>query len=244
MAQLYSDGLQPAYDPPSPPGCPAASPLDDLGFKILPEARHLVWPTTCFYATIADVWIAATYVTFAFILVPFLTDTPWTCKTRFTWCLTAVYALRAITLLCTRYPRFPGVNGPYVLPNGYDVPWGAILIILGVRTTQTDYMFSGHAVGWALTAMFFWHYRRRRSRSTVATVVAVVFWAFNVTGMFLLIAVREHYTADVVVGVVVATLVFNVYHLALATAPAVAPNSTTSVTSPPAVARFVQWLEK
>jgi hypothetical protein len=221
MAQLYSDSL------------PTTLPLEDLGFKILPEARHLVWSTTCFYATIADVWIAVTYVTFALVLVPFLTDTPWTCKTRFTWCLTAVYALRAITLLCTRYPRFPGVNGPYVLP-GADIPWGAILIILGVRTTQTDYMFSGHAVGWALTAMFFWHYRR--PKSAVATVVAVVFWAFNVTGMFLLIAVREHYTADVVVAVTVATLVFNVYHLATALAVAPAP--------PTVIARFVQWLEK
>jgi hypothetical protein len=227
MVQLYSDSLQPPYD---------LTPLDDLGFKLLPEARHLVWPTTCFYASIADVWIAATYVTFALVLVPFLTDTPWTCKTRFTWCLTAVYALRAITLLCTRYPRFPGVNAPYVLPAA-DFPWGAILIILGVRTTQTDYMFSGHAAGWALTAMFFWHYRR--PKSTAATAVAVVFWAFNVTGMFLLIAVREHYTADVAVAVTVAALVFQVYHLA--TAPAVAPTPTTTTT---ALARFVQWLEK
>jgi membrane-associated phospholipid phosphatase len=215
MAQLYSDSLQ-------------ALPLEDLGFKLLPEARHLVWPTTCFYATIADVWIAVTYVVFVLVLVPFLTDTPWTCKTRFTWCLTAVYMLRAITLLCTRYPRFPGVNAPYVLPAA-DMPWGAILVILGVRTTQTDYMFSGHTAGWALTAMFFWHYKRSKNN-----VVAIVFWAFNVTGMFLLIAVREHYTADVVVALIVSVLVFNVYHLALAAATA--PLST--------IARFIAWLEK
>jgi len=223
MAQLYSDGLT-EY-------AAVCTPLQDLGFAWIPEARHLVWQTTCFYANIADVWVAVTYVTFAAVLVPFLTATPWTCKTRFTWCLTALFALRTVTLLCTRYPRFPGVNGPY-LPASAEIPFAAILILLGVRTTQTDYMFSGHVVGWTLTALFFW--RHRRPNSVATTVVGVVFWLFNVTGMFLLVAVREHYTADVVVALALTTLVYTVQTAAVAT--------TTADT--PYVVRLVKWLEK
>ena len=205
MAQLRSDSLAEYSN--------VCTPLQDLGFSWIPEARHLVWQTTTFYANIADVWIVVTYVLFTLVLVPFCTTTPWKCKTRFTWCLTFTFVLRTLTLLCTRYPKFPGVNAAYTLSSSAEYPWAAVLILLGVRTTQTDYMFSGHVVGWTLTALFYWRYKL--TATGVGTVVGVVFWLFNVTGILLLIAVREHYTADVVVAAAVAGLTYHVYHLAL-----------------------------
>lgn len=197
MAQLRSDAM----------GDVPGNLLEDLGFDILPRLTTVVWETTTYYANLADVWAAVAYIAFGFILVPFCCQSPLVAKIRFTLCISYVYSMRAIVLLCTRYPKLPGLNEKYVTPN---VALGAVLVILGIRTTQTDFMFSGHSTVWTLTAIFFWHYRKPGDGYTV---LACFYWAFNVTGMFLLIAVREHYTADVVVAVIISTLAANCYHL-------------------------------
>ncbi len=203
MSALRSDAL-PEY----PPGC---GPLQDLGFDVIPSLHHLSWVTTTYWATIADVWCFSTYVLFAVAIVPFCCKTPWLTKTRFTFCLAFIFALRAITLLCTRYPRVPtSVNGLYITPN---TALGAVLVILGVRTTQTDFLFSGHTTGWILMALFFWHYKK--DTHVGYAVLAALFWLSNITGIILLIGVRTHYTADVVVAIIITSLTFVCYHLAV-----------------------------
>lgn len=203
MSQLRSDSL------PSP----VCGPLQDLGFDVIPSLQQqLTWSTTTYWATIADVWCFSTYFVFGVLLVPFCCKTPWLTKTRFTFCLAFVFALRALTLLCTRYPRIPGgPNDVYVTPN---TALGAVLVLLGMRTTQTDFLFSGHTSGWILMALFFWHYHKPGFAP-----VALLFWLSNVTGIVLLIAVRTHYTADVLVAVIVSCLTFTCYHLAVEEKP-------------------------
>jgi hypothetical protein len=198
MSQLRSDSLPK----------PTCGPLQDVGFDAIPSLHHLTWPTTTYWATIADVWCFVTYIVFGCLIVPFCCKTPWLAKTRFTFCLAFVFALRTLTLLCTRYPQIPGgTNDVYITPN---TALGAVLVVLGVRTTQTDLLFSGHTAGWILMAHFFWHYHKPGFAP-----LAVLFWLSNITGIILLIGVRTHYTADVLVGGIIAGLTFTCYHLAV-----------------------------
>jgi hypothetical protein len=202
MAGLRSDTI-PEY----PPEC---APLVDTGFDIIPRLTTVVWPTLSAYATIADVWLVGTYVMFTLFFIPFCTTTPWTAKIRFTLCMAYIFSLRTLTLLCTRYPKVPGIHASY--SDVPSIPLAAVLVVLGVRTTQTDYMFSGHTVGWLMTAMCLWHYRREGAQYTVA---AIFLWLYNLTGILLLIAVRTHYTSDVLVACFISVLTFTCYHLAL-----------------------------
>lgn len=200
MAQQFSDAL-PNYAP----GCGS---LEDFGFNVVPELSSLIWwqqHSNGDYSNIADIWITASYVIFLFILVPFALRDPMLALTRFLWCMSYGFAFRTATVFVTRYPRLPFKGSNYHPSN---VLWGAILIVLGVRTTATDMMFSAHTFGWFMTASFVSRYSYYRWWSWV-------YWLFNLTGVFLLISVREHYTSDVIVGAVVAKLVFWVYHLAL-----------------------------
>jgi hypothetical protein len=204
---------------------PDGLPLYDTGFAVIPPLFHLTWVTTTYYATIADVWCMATYVLFAVLIVPFCCKTPWTTKTRFTFCLSFVFAVRTLVLLCTRYPQIAGgKNVPYLTPN---TALGAVLVVLGVRTTQTDYLFSGHSCGWILTALFFWHYKRDHLGFAL---FAILFWLSNTVGIILLIGVRTHYTSDVVVAIFLSVLTFTVYHLA------VSPRETYAY-------RFLKWVD-
>ena len=197
MAQQFSDA-RPNYAE----GC---GPLQDFGFDFIPELSTLMWDTQTDYSNIADVWIAASYVLFLFVLVPFALKDPMLVVTRFLWCMSYGFAFRTATVFVTRYPRLP-FKSPNYRPE--NVLWGAVLIVLGARTTATDMMFSAHTFGWFMTASFVSRYSYYRWWSWI-------YWLFNLTGVFLLISVREHYTSDVVVGAVVAKLVFWVYHLAL-----------------------------
>lgn len=197
MAQQFSDAL-PNYAP----GCGS---LQDFGFDVVPELSALMWDTSSDYSNIADIWIVASYVLFLFVLVPFALRDPMLAATRFLWCMSYGFAFRTATVFVTRYPRLPFKGSNYHPSN---VLWGAILILLGVRTTYTDMMFSAHTFGWFMTASFVSRYSYYRWWSWL-------YWLFNLTGVFLLISVREHYTSDVIVGAVVSKLVFWVYHLAL-----------------------------
>ncbi len=196
MAQLRSDAL------------PETLPLYDTGFSVIPELAHLTWATTTYWATIADIWCFVTYVVFGILVVPFCCNSPWVAKTRFTFCISFVFAARTCVLLLTRYPRLVGINDVYVTPN---TALGAVLVMFGIRTTQTDYLFSAHTSGWIMMALFFWHYRKQTHIGF--TLGAILFWLSNITGIILLIGVRTHYTSDVVVAIFITSLTFVSYHL-------------------------------
>ena len=158
------------------------------------------------FQDIADIWMVSTYVIFLFIILPFFLHDPILALTRFLWCMSYAFGLRALTVLVTRYPRLPFDGPNYVLKS--NLVWGSILIMLGIRTTMTDMMFSGHTVGWVMMASFV-------SRYSKYAWWTYIFWLFCLVGIFLLLGVREHYTADVLVAIAVAKLIFWVYHLAL-----------------------------
>lgn len=187
MVQLHGDSLSTAWD---------------LGHAVLPQIY--AWETTTFFASITDIWIVVSYAIFIAYCFWFH---PAMVKRRFVMCLTIVYFLRIFTLLATRYPILPGiVNTRYEAPNIF---FSAFLIIAGVRTTQTDYMFSGHTALWTLMTLFVWHYTSHK------WTWGLFFALYNLAGVFLLLAIRMHYTADVLVGFYLSSSIFLIYHLLL-----------------------------
>jgi hypothetical protein len=182
--------------------CDSLSTAWDLGHAVFPQIY--AWETTTFFSSITDIWIISSYVLF---LVYCFWSHPAIVKRRFVFCLTVVYALRIFSLLATRYPILPGiVNQRYEAPSVFG---SAFLLMVGIRTTQTDYMFSGHTSVWTMTTLFVWYYTSHR------WTVGLFYALFNLTGVFLLLAIRMHYSADVWIAFVISTLVFMVYHLAL-----------------------------
>ncbi len=188
MAQLRADLLTP-YNV-----------IYDIGFDVFPQIY--AWPTTTFFASIVDVWIIVSYGTFLFVCFFWLEHKA---KVRFLICLSLVYAMRTLTLLATRYPLASAsiTNEPYRAPNVF---LSSFLVMIGMRTTQLDYMFSGHTAVWTLASLFVAVYGKSR-------VGAILYALFNLAGVFLILAMRMHYTADVLVGFFISSLLFFVYHV-------------------------------
>ena len=197
MVQLYGDSL-PNYDK-------VCGPLRDLGFDVIPQIGA-DWGGTTDYSNIADIWIIISYVSF-FVITGFMLKRPMLITTRFFWIMSLNFMLRTITIAVTRYPRLPfsSTHGNYHPAN---ILWGAILVVSGSRTTQTDMMFSGHTLGFITIASFI-------SRYTNYGIFSIFYWVFNILGILSLISIREHYSADVVVACIVAKFVFWSYHLYL-----------------------------
>lgn len=195
MAQQYPDS-QPEY----PEECQN---LSDLGFDIIPFLG-VTWlsESGTDFNSIADVWILASLATAALLFLFVFARTQLIFR-RFFICYGTVFLFRGLTVMATVYPRLPFKSNNFVSDN---VLWGALLILSGVRTTARDMMFSGHTAGFILSASFVGRY-------TNSSILRFFYWVFNALGVVALIAVREHYTADVIVSIIVARLVFVNYHL-------------------------------
>ena len=114
------------------------------------------------------------------------------------------YALRATVVGLTLYypPEFKDHTG-FVSSNPFV---GALLLAVQVKSSLTDLMFSGHTTTWVLSARFVYYH-------SVSNVFRMLYVVGAVIGPILLVAVREHYSADVVVAVIIAWLLFEVHYL-------------------------------
>jgi hypothetical protein len=193
--QIYSDSL-----PDYPADC---TPLRDFAFRALPNLRTaLSWMSSSFYASAADVWVIVSIV--LFILVSLFQKRPQLIFRRFMWIMSFIFLLRALIVPATRYPGLPEYADRYRPSNWLA---GALLIIAGVHQTSTDMLFSGHTANWIITACMVARYTRYG-------VGSILFWIFNVAGIFILLALQEHYLTDVLTAVVIASLTFTLYHVA------------------------------
>lgn len=169
--------------------------LPDLGFKLIPQL-------TDDFSAVGDIWVGVTIGAFLLITI-FILDTPQLVIRRWLFLMAILYSLRGLTVITTRYPRLP-FKGDRYLPS--DPIVGALSIIVGIHSTATDMMFSGHTINFILTASFV-------SRYTNYGVFSYFYWLSNVLGILALIAIREHYTADIVIAIIITKLAFWVYHL-------------------------------
>lgn len=193
ILQLYPDSLE-DY----PREC---APLKDLGFQIIPYLG-VNWSSGTDFNSLADIWVIISLITF-FVVMTFLLQYPQLILRRWFWIMSLIFVMRALLVVSTRYPRLP-----YKAIDYHPSSWwaGALLIISGVRATATDMMFSGHTANWIISASFM-------SRYSHYGLFSILFWIFNILGILSLIAVREHYTADILVAVFLAKFTFWAYHL-------------------------------
>jgi len=187
ILQLYPDSI-PTY----PPECQS---LSDIGFSIIPQIDD-------YMSLLADILVLVTLVSFL-LLTPFALETPQLVIRRWLTLLAIMYTFRGVTVIATRYPRLPYKGNAYQPSNPL---LGALLIMTGAHSTAMDIMFSGHTVNFVLAASFV-------SRYTRYGIFSMLYWLLAVTGMLALVATREHYTADVLVGFLLTKLAFWCYHL-------------------------------
>ena len=97
----------------------------------------------------------------------------------------------------TRFPRLD----PEAPLSDYD---NILVNMWGMA--QADFMFSGHAQTMTLCGLFVSYY-------TFQHLYSQLLWLLVLGGYWAVIAARLHYSADVVVAVIIAWLVFFVFHL-------------------------------
>lgn len=175
--------------------------IGDTLFFIIPDLPRITGDMVS--ASVADFWMVIHIVTFfLWIAVTSPNRQLWVRRWFTLW--GNGYGLRALVVGLTWYyaPAFKDHEG-YVSSNPF---YGALVMLAQVRSSLTDLMFSGHTLTFVLSARFVYYYG-----------VSIMFRSFYVIsaifGPILLIAVREHYSADVGVAAIVAYLVFEVYHL-------------------------------
>jgi len=188
ILQLYPDSL---HDYPA-----ECQNLTDIGFIIIPQLSDS-------WTSIADIWVLSTIGVFVLILIPWVLETPQLVARRWMFLLGILYLLRGITVIDTRYPRLP-FKGSNFWPNNPIV--GAFAIMIGAHSTATDMVFSGHTVSFILIGSFV-------SRYTNYGWLSYFVWISNILGIIALLAIREHYTTDIIVAIIITKLAFWVYHL-------------------------------
>ena len=127
---------------------------------------------------------------------------------RFLWLMGLGYALRGLTLAGTILPPSnPSCN--YVHRTAWEAMQAVPQLLSGSTHTCSDKIFSGHTLVATLLAAFWFHYS---GNWRLCKVYAGLNWLLMVTCS---LAGRHHYTVDIVVGAIVAALIFNIYRLLL-----------------------------
>jgi hypothetical protein len=113
-----------------------------------------------------------------------------------------MYYLRGFTVGLTRFPRLLP-TGP--IPHSDGLGWALLSIVSGDHPSESDFMFSGHTATMTLMGLFVSYYTFRHFFSHL-------YWLLVLGGYWAIIAARIHYTADVMVAIIVSILVFTLFH--------------------------------
>jgi hypothetical protein len=170
----------------------------DLGFALIP---HILphW--------VPDLWVGGLFLT-AILLLGCMPVRRVKYKEKivrrffFLWAI--IYMLRGLSLMWTRYPRVAPEGALYFEGIGVGI-WG---VLSGAHPTQVDFMFSGHTATMLLLALTVNYYTPFRTWSWV-------FDAMTVLGWMTIIASRIHYSADVVLAVVIVCFLVGFVYLML-----------------------------
>ncbi|XP_076361951.1 phosphatidylcholine:ceramide cholinephosphotransferase 1-like [Tachypleus tridentatus] len=128
-----------------------------------------------------------------------------------------LYFFRSITMFVTQVPVAsmtyycsPKENNTtpiLIVKRVLHLLSGLGLSINGQHTFCGDYIYSGHTVILTMTFLVMNEYTPRR-----CWILHWVFWCASVTGIFMVLLSRGHYTVDVVLAYFVTSRVFWIYH--------------------------------
>ena len=167
--------------------------LPDLGFDLVPENRELLW-TLDFLNNAQAVFL---------ILSVLRCRERLSVTTRFMDMHSALLLLRCLTVASTSMPS------PVPCRNLVDITKTHILLAPlrhlaradALMSWCHDFMFSGHATFAVLAAWFVVECKPHQGGVVLAVATCPV-------SLVVLLATRSHYTSDIVVGVVLASLVY------------------------------------
>lgn len=174
--------------------------LPDIGFYLLPHIKSV--------HHIADTWNAAELVITAAI---FLTLHPARAKIlkRFCFLQGTLFMLRSVTIVVTLLPN------PYKLcvlhpERAESFIAEGLKVMGGSRYTCGDVMYSGHSVNMTIMNLVWQEYYPSSWRS--AALVRSLWWMINIGGLLMCVTTHFHYTVDVLIGSVLACLLWALYH--------------------------------
>ena len=208
-----------------------AAPLDDLGFRILPEmGPDLFWVSETVFTVLFLLFLsflaaplAATVLAGASAALPAQAPllfeprrSALVVATRALVVASAAQVLRVISFTLTSLPS-PAVHCRLDpegnLPPGYDPPrtWKDVVWndIPNVSKGCGDLLFSSHTTFALVFALSITRYAPRRSRGY--RYLKAVAWALVAVLCILIVASRKHYTSDVVVALYVVPLLYYGY---------------------------------
>ncbi|XP_022087554.1 sphingomyelin synthase-related protein 1-like isoform X3 [Acanthaster planci] len=136
---------------------------------------------------------------------------------RFLFIVGLAYSMRCVTMIVTSL----SVAGYHVHcgKKMFDSVWSklgrAVAPSIGLGMTVTgqrdemcgDYMYSGHTVSIMAACLFFTEYTPSRCR-----LFHFLAWVTAGASLFFIVAAHEHYTVDVLIGMIVTSLIFLYYH--------------------------------
>lgn len=192
---------------------PGHSTLWDVIFEFMPYVNntHIV---DMFAASPSNVLVIR------FIVLPGPLSLRWTilCRWLFVW--GTIWMARSVTIIVTPLPNPDQTCKPRITypDNLFLEAWR---ISQAKDITCQDVLFSGHAVGLAISTLFIVKYislapwtswEVSRSWVSVNMAVTAVGFGWILTGCYFIIASHFHYTIDVIVGALVTFTLFKVYH--------------------------------
>jgi len=170
----------------------ASGKISDLAFDFLP---FLDWP-----------WLSSVFL--IILLIATILVSPFTgyfelLWRRHFWMQGTLFALRALTISGTVFPDPRGKCSPHIDDDW--IVWHGILTTVGLYTTCSDMMFSGHTVTFILLA-FIWHQYVK-----IEWAAALVYtWVF--IGILSLLVTRFHYIDDIIVAFMLTIGIIIIYH--------------------------------
>lgn len=121
-----------------------------------------------------------------------------------------IFFLRALTITC----NLDITNIVTILPNPFhvckpkynqNIYYTALLIIIGRDYTCHDLLFSGHSVVIMIYSLFYFRYTK--SMFLKCSIIPL-----TLTGFFLILSTRFHYTSDVLFAILISFVGFFIYH--------------------------------
>src|SRR5699024_7559613 len=89
------------------------------------------------------------------------------------------------------------------------------LSVNGRHSFCGDYIFSGHTVCLVITYLFLNEYWLRSKRSKIwRFTIRAAYFLLVCTGLVCILVARGHYSVDIVIGYLLASRVFFIYHCA------------------------------
>jgi hypothetical protein len=113
-------------------------------------------------------------------------------------------------------------------------------VMMGMRFTCGDVMYSGHSVNMTLMNLVWQEYMPAHWRGKA--LLRVVCWLANIGGLLTCVATHFHYSADCLLGFSISCCFFHLYHLGLKV-PRPAVGEEADSTSCCCLTRFFFWFE-